>query len=158
MKYYIQLVTLITLLAVACVGMHVYVVESELNDARELQQQNLATMAILNQASDAITFARSTQIIAIMAEERAYELAYKLDVAASVIGTLEAQLVESISALESQSLQLQDLIDQNSELQTTNSWNTVELERLKRKLQTVQDDLAITKLKLISLQNEIGVE
>lgn len=158
MKYYIQLVTLITLLAVACVGMHVYVVESELKDIRELHQQNLGTVALLNQASDAITFAKSTQIIAIMAEERAYELAYKLDVAASVIGTLEAQLVESISALEAQSLQLQDLIDQNSELQTTNSWNEGEIVRLNREMQTLKDDLAATKLQLASFQLEISIE
>jgi len=141
MKLMVNFVVVITLLAVACVGMHLYIVEGEMNDIRQAKAYNVEVSSALEAGNRAIRFAESTQYIAVMAEERASELAYKLDVAAAMVCSLEEQLAQATSTVESQCDSIKELIDQNSELQNDNQWMMVELDSVKARLATAEAEL-----------------
>jgi chromosome segregation ATPase len=141
MKILNLLLALVTMLTVGCVGLHLYIVEDELNEIRQARKFNVEMEAENTIAQSALVFARDTQYIALMAEERATELAYKLTRAASMVATLEEQLTNAIATVETQALEIQDLIDQNSELQTGNQWMEGELQRLRADVDSARRDL-----------------
>lgn len=155
MKFINNFVVLIVLLAVACVGMHLYIVEGELNDVREAKAYNTEIAEILNQEAAAIRFAKNSQYVAVMAEERATALAYKLDIAASMVATLEEQLAQATATVESQCESIRDLIDQNSELHNNNTWLQTEMERLEAHLDTLRDELEEALESLGEVQEEL---
>lgn len=152
MKLVVNFVVILILLAVACVGMHLYIVEGELNEIRRAKAYNTEVSRALESGNRAICFAEGTQYIATMAEERASELAYKLDVAASMVCSLEEQLAQATATVESQCESIRDLIDQNSELQNDNQWMSTELESVKARLETAEAELEEA---LISLDETI---
>jgi hypothetical protein len=135
------LIALVAALTVGCVGLHLYIVEDEMNEIRQAWKFNVELRAANLTSKDALDFARDTQYIALMAEERATELAYKLNVAASIVATLEEHLENAILTVETQAAEIQDLIDQNSELQNNNQWMMDENERLRTLVEAVKVDL-----------------
>jgi hypothetical protein len=141
MKIVNALAVLVVFLAVACVGMHLYIVETELNEVRQTANQQSGQNELLDAASRAIAFASETQYIAVMAEERAAELAAKLDVASLIVACLEEQLEQATSVVESQCEQLRELIDLNSELQTNSDWQTEEMGRVLEEQAALEEEL-----------------
>lgn len=141
MKFMVHFVLMITLLAVSCVGMHLYILEGEMNEVRQAQMYNAEVSTALEYGGRGLRFAEATQYIATMAEERASELAYKLDVAASMVCSLEEQLAQATATVESQCETIKDLIDQNSELQNDYQWMSTELESVKARLATAKAEL-----------------
>lgn len=138
------LIALVAALTVGCVGLHLYIVEDEMNEIRQARKFNVELRAANLTSQDALDFAYDTQYVALMAEERATELAYKLNVAASIVATLEEHLENALLTVETQAVEIQDLIDQNSELQNNNQWMMDENERLRDLLETVRIDLETT--------------
>ena len=138
------LIALVAALTIGCVGLHLYSVEDEMNEIRQAWKFNVELRATNLMHQKALDFARDTQYVALMAEERATELAYKLNIAASMVATLEEHLKNALLTVETQAVEIQDLIDQNSELQNNNQWmmgeneclrvlvNTASLKRNKR--------------------------
>ena len=135
------LIALVAMLTVGCVGLHLYIVEDEMNEIRQARKFNVELRTANLTSQDALAFARDTQYIALMAEERATELAYKLNVAASMVKTLEEHLKNALLTVETQATEIQDLIDQNSELQNNNQWMMEENERLKAQIEIIKADL-----------------
>lgn len=135
------LIALVAALTVGCVGLHLYIVEDEMNEIRQAWKFNVELRAANLMNQDALDFARDTQYVALMAEERATELAYKLNVAASMVATLEEHLANALLTVETQAVEIQDLIDQNSELRNDNEWMMDENDYLKTLVETVRTDL-----------------
>lgn len=135
------LIALVTALTIGCVGLHLYIVEDEMNEIRQARKFNVELRAANLTSQDALDFARDTQSVALMAEERATELAYKLNIAASMVATLEEHLENALLTVETQAVEIQDLIDQNSELRNNNQWMMDENEHLRIQIETVRVDL-----------------
>jgi hypothetical protein len=121
--------------------MHLYVVETELNEVRQTASQQGELTQALWAADRAIVFASETQYIAVMAEERAAELAAKLDTASLIVAVLEEQLEQATSVVESQCEQLRELIDLNSELQADSAWQYGEMERILEEQAILEEEL-----------------
>lgn len=141
MKTVNTLALVVVFLAVGCVGMHLYIVETELNDVRQTQVHQAELNGALEAANHAIVFATETQYIAVMAEERAAELASKLDIASLIVATLEEQLEHATSVVESQCEQLRDLIDLNSELQTNSTRQDTEMDQMREEQGVLEEEL-----------------
>jgi len=148
MKFMVNLVLVITLLATACVGLHLYIVEGEMNEIRQAKAYNTEVSHSLEYGVRGLLFAEQTQYIATMAEERASELAYKLDMAASMVSSLEEQLAQATATVEAQCETIKDLIDQNSELQNDNQWMATELKSVKARLVIAERELGEALLSL----------
>jgi len=141
MRFINLLIALVMTMTIASVGLQLYVVEDEMNEIRQGRAYNKELMEANLTAREAVQFAQGTQYIAVMAEERATELGYKLEVAASIVATLEEQLENATATVERQAEEIQDLIDQNSELQNDYQWMSEEKLRLESQLETTKAEL-----------------
>jgi hypothetical protein len=164
MKIVNTLTVLVVLMAVACVGMHLYIVEGEFNVVRQTTIQQAELNGALEAADRAIVFATETQYIAVMAEERACELGAKLDAASLIVGILEEHLEQATSVVESQCEQIRELIDLNSDLQSNSTWQDEEMARILAEQQVLEEELIDAlhvaedrRLALVEAQGRIDV-
>ncbi len=154
MKFVNTLVIMLVFFALSYVAGYTLVVENELDRFRQARINNTEELEAITQATEALEFARNSQYVAVMAEERASELSYKLNVVASIMASLEEQLLQAELIIEEQSEQIQDLVDQNNELQDINAFMADKLLYMEEHLDNLLLELEATKAKLKKCQDK----